>query len=301
MDVELRHLRCFVAVADELSFTAAGTRLHLTQQSVSATITQLERQVGTLLLTRTTRSVSLTAAGAALLEDARRLLAGVEDALERARSQAGQLHGRLRLGCSFDLQILVTPALRSLGVRHRDLRVDVTLGSQGTLVHELRARRLDALVTWRRPDGNDDLLVQHVLTVPLLAVLRAEDPLAVAEAVPRSAAASRTLVMHRREVAPGPYDEVLEQLYEGREPGPLQFIDVLTSGHEARLAALLSPAGRGSVALLADFAYRAHEKTGLIARSLVPPMTVSVQLLSLTDAPSSTHAATSLLATLLSA
>ena len=296
MTVELRHLRCFVAVAEELSFTGAATRLHLTQQSVSATVAQLERHVGAPLLARTTRSVTLTSAGAALLDDARRLLSAAEDMVVRARSRAGQLHGRLRLGCSFDLQAQLTPLLRTLRSQQEDLRVDVTIGGQQKLLQELRGRRLDALLTWRRPVGDEDLQVHHLLSAPLLAVLRAEDPLAASGPLTRAAVASRRLVIHARQDAPGPYDEMVDQLYEGRSPGPLHVIDVLTSGHEARLAALRSPDGAGMVALFADFAYHSLDSTGLVAHSLDPPMTVSVQLLWLSDATDGTKWATSCLA-----
>ena len=70
MSVELRHLRAFVAVAEELNFTRAASRLHLAQQALSAQISQLEALLGTPLFVRTTRRVELTGAGRALLERA---------------------------------------------------------------------------------------------------------------------------------------------------------------------------------------------------------------------------------------
>ena len=68
MDIELRHLRYFVAVAEEAGFTAAAGRVHVTQQVLSAQIRQLEDAVGTALLARTSRGVVLTAAGSAFLD-----------------------------------------------------------------------------------------------------------------------------------------------------------------------------------------------------------------------------------------
>ncbi len=299
MDVELRQLRYFVAVAEELSFTRAAARLHLSQQSLSAAVALLERQVGVPLLVRTTRSVTLTAAGAALLEDARQLLADAEAMLRRARSRDGQLTGLLRLGCSFDLQHLLTPLLRTLRSRQPDLSVDVTVGGQRALLDDLRARRLDAVVTWRRPADQDDLHVHHLLSAPLLAVVRHDDPLARAPLpVPRSQVADRTLMIHPRQEAPGPYDEMIEQLYAGSAPGPLHLVDVLTSGHEARLAALRAPDGLGKVALLAEFAYQHLNTERLVALQVDPPMTVTVDLLWLPAAPDSTSSATSYLAAL---
>jgi DNA-binding transcriptional LysR family regulator len=296
-DVELRQLRYFVAVAEELSLPRAAARLHSSQQSLSAAVSQLERQVGVPLLVRTTRTVALTAAGGVVLEDGRRLLSAAEAMLRRVRSQAGGLTGQLRLGCSFDLQHVVTQLLRALRSREPDLDVNVTVGGQRALLEDLRGRRLDAIVTWRRPVEQDDLRVHHLLSAPLVAVVRDDDPLA-AEAGPvtREQVAKRTLIMHARHEAPGPYDEMIDHLYQGAPPGPLSTIDVLTSGQEARLAALQQPDGAGKAALLTDFAYQHLNAEGLAAREVDPPMTVTVDLLWLPTAPDSTSTATSCLA-----
>src|SRR5215218_9568917 len=93
VNVELRHLRYFVAVAEELHFTRAAGRLHIAQQPLSAAIARLERELGVTLLFRTTRRVELTDAGAALLEPARAALQAVDEALAAAtaagRGEAG--------------------------------------------------------------------------------------------------------------------------------------------------------------------------------------------------------------------
>src|SRR5436309_7479746 len=86
MDVEMRHLRALLAVADELNFTRAAERLHLTQQALSGQIRQLEERVGTRLVDRDTRRVALTPSGRALCEQARPLLAGAEQAVAAARA-----------------------------------------------------------------------------------------------------------------------------------------------------------------------------------------------------------------------
>src|SRR6059058_4599924 len=86
--VELRQLRYFVAVAEELHFGRAAERLHMSQSPLSRAIRELERDLGLVLFIRTTRRVELTAAGAALLERGRRALAEVELAVEDARRAA---------------------------------------------------------------------------------------------------------------------------------------------------------------------------------------------------------------------
>jgi DNA-binding transcriptional LysR family regulator len=86
MDVELRHLRSFVAVAEHLNFTRAAKQLFIAQQALSAQIRQLEERIGVQLLERSSRSVSLTPAGETLYAQARLLLAGAEDAVAATRA-----------------------------------------------------------------------------------------------------------------------------------------------------------------------------------------------------------------------
>ena len=135
---ELRQLRAFVAVAEELNFTRAAERLHLAQQAVSKSVRQLERELGVELLERTTREVRLTPAGTALLDSGRAVLIAAESAFEGARSVGRGLSGSVRVG--------ITPAV---GAQVRDEVTRVLLdGAPDLLVsfHEVRpgevARRL---------------------------------------------------------------------------------------------------------------------------------------------------------------
>jgi DNA-binding transcriptional LysR family regulator len=100
---ELRQLRAFVAVAEELNFTRAAERLHLAQQAVSKSVRQLERELGVVLLERTTHEVRLTAAGTALLESGREALVATDAAFERAQTVGRGLAGTVRVG--------ITPAV----------------------------------------------------------------------------------------------------------------------------------------------------------------------------------------------
>ena len=93
--IELRHLRAFVAVAEELNFGRAASRLYLSQPALSRQIRSLERHVGCDLLRRSTHGVELTLAGDALLDRARVLLHGVDDAVSATRAVGGELAGRL--------------------------------------------------------------------------------------------------------------------------------------------------------------------------------------------------------------
>ena len=96
--MELRHLRYFIAVAEELHFRRAAERLHMSQPPLSQQIRQLEEEIGAQLLLRNQRKVELTAAGAAFLVRAREILDAVEDAAREARRvQRGEV-GRLAVG-----------------------------------------------------------------------------------------------------------------------------------------------------------------------------------------------------------
>jgi len=97
-NIEMRHLRYFVAVAEEASFTAAAQRVHVAQQVLSTQIRQLEDAVGFELLRRTSRGVVLTAAGAAFLGFARQALASLDRGVAAARNAARAVSGRLTVG-----------------------------------------------------------------------------------------------------------------------------------------------------------------------------------------------------------
>src|SRR5215471_14961870 len=96
--MELRHLRYFITVAEELSFRGAAQKLNMAQPPLSAQIKGLEHELGVRLLERTTRSVRLTQAGRVFLEEARAVLASSLQAGERARQAEQGLVGTLRLG-----------------------------------------------------------------------------------------------------------------------------------------------------------------------------------------------------------
>jgi DNA-binding transcriptional LysR family regulator len=135
---ELRQLRAFVAVAEQLSFTRAAERLHLTQQTVSKSIDRLERELGVELLERTTREVRLTAAGATLLEAGGEALRAADEAFMRTRLVGAGLAGTIRIGVSPaigpDDRAEVVQALRARG---EDVSVSL---------HDFRPRELRALL-----------------------------------------------------------------------------------------------------------------------------------------------------------
>lgn len=98
--MELRHLRCFLAVAEELHFARAAVRLHIDQSPLSRTIKELEDELGTRLFLRTTRSTQLTRAGRSFLAHVPRIFAALEQARDSVKSAANGFHGQLRIALS---------------------------------------------------------------------------------------------------------------------------------------------------------------------------------------------------------
>ena len=145
--MELRHLRYFVAVAEELHFHRAAQRLHISQPPLSQQIRALERELGVTLLARNRRRVALTAAGEAFLDDARSILAAVERASERARGIARGSLGTLAIGFvgSAMFSQRLPQILREFRTRHPDVEL-MTIQRERLVAalpadHPLAARR----------------------------------------------------------------------------------------------------------------------------------------------------------------
>ena len=126
MNVEMRHLRAFVALSEELHFGRAAQRVYLTQPALSQAIRQLEASVGGLLVERTTRSVKLTPNGTAFLADARVVITAYDTALARASRAARQDQGILRVGYQIGAALEIAPiVLRAYAERYPSVTVEL--------------------------------------------------------------------------------------------------------------------------------------------------------------------------------
>ena len=176
-DLEVRQLRYFVAVAEELHFGRAAARLGMAQPPLSRAIRDLERQLGVALFERTTRQVGLTAAGEVLLRDARTALEAVSAAARRAR-QAGAPSSRLRVALKADVEGGLLPQiLDAYCADDAALPPELVLGRFGEQAQALRDGRADVGLLLCPFDGRG-LDSEPLLTEPLLAALAAADPLA---------------------------------------------------------------------------------------------------------------------------
>src|SRR5438552_6461734 len=151
--MELRHLRYFVAVAEELHFGRAAARLRISQPPLSQQIMGLERELGVELFRRTKREVQVTAAGRAFLDRARQVLAEVDRAIEAVRRAARGVVGRIEVGYVPTAEIRIVPRLlREFRKRYPQVEVGLHPLNPGEQVEALRHSRIDLALTRRLLD-----------------------------------------------------------------------------------------------------------------------------------------------------
>ena len=204
--VELRHLRYFIAVAEELNFSRAADRLHMAQPPLSAAIRQLERDLGVDLFIRTTREVRLTDAGSAFLDGARRTLAEADRAAEEAkRAGAGEL-GKLRIAYSWSIRFETLPALgRAFRASHPDVELLAQEMWNARMPSAFANRSIDLAISLC-PEIAAELELAPIRKERLVALLPEAHPLAGEQALPLSMFSDQEFVLFPREIAPRLHD-----------------------------------------------------------------------------------------------
>jgi LysR family transcriptional regulator, benzoate and cis,cis-muconate-responsive activator of ben and cat genes len=200
--VELRHLRYFVAVAEELNFSRAAERMHMAQPPLSAAIRQVERDLGVELFVRTTREVKLTDAGRAFLAGARRTLADADRAAEDAkRAAAGEL-GRLRIAYSWSTRFETLPALgRAFRTSHPDVELLAQEMWNARMPHAFGNGSIDIALSLC-PEIAAELELAPIRKERFVSLLPEAHPLAREDAIPLSALADEEFIVFPREIAP---------------------------------------------------------------------------------------------------
>jgi DNA-binding transcriptional LysR family regulator len=208
--LDLRQLKCFIAVAEEMHFGRAAERLHMAPTALSRMVKTLEEEIGVPLLRRTTRAVSLTRAGLHFLEDARTILIRTEDAARNARDAAEGSGMTLRIGAIDAASASFLPtALQELRRRHP--RVDIRLVEAMTApqLQMLRTGRLDIALA-RPPLSEAEFPYEVLREEKLAALLPAGHPLAAKSgAVPMPALARETIIIPAKRARPYAYDLVM--------------------------------------------------------------------------------------------
>jgi DNA-binding transcriptional LysR family regulator len=220
--MELRHLRYFLAVAEERHITRAAARLGLKQPPLSQQIRALEKELGTTLFTRLPRGVALTAAGQGLLEDARALLSGVERAASRARAAAMGQPGRILIGLttSAALHPVVTRALRAYADGHAAVAIDLHANNAAALTEALLRKEVQVAIIRAAVARPADLVFEKLAQEKMLIALPAKHRLVKRRAsgthapISLRALAGERLILVRRHAAPGMYGNVLEACHK---------------------------------------------------------------------------------------
>ncbi len=260
--MELRHLRYFVALAEELHFGRAAERLHISQPPLSQQIAALEREIGVPLLRRTSRSVELTEAGRVFLVEARQTLNQARNAVELARRGARGEVGRLLIGFVPACGVIPTAIRRFM---RRFPKVEVTLR------HMASAEQMDAVLHGRLdvgfvhlPTGVADLACEPVESHAMVAALPSRHPLSRRRTIAWGALEGLAFIGFPRVAAPGAYDAIMGRL---REAGLVPRVVHETDSMLARLR--LVGAGLG-VSLLPEYA-RNFNHPGVTLRPMASP------------------------------
>jgi len=183
-NVELRHLRYFVVVAEELNLRRAADRLEITQPAVTKQVSGLEEQVGASLFARErNRLTGLTSAGVELLAEARHILEQVEDAIRHVQLVALGRSGRLRIGLTDDAATLrLTSILAAFHARSPNVLVELVELSGREVLSALRANIVD-LALASEPQNADGLAVEELWQESWSVVLPEGHPLCCKEAI----------------------------------------------------------------------------------------------------------------------
>jgi DNA-binding transcriptional LysR family regulator len=178
--MELRHLRYFIAVAEEGHITRAAERLGMQQPPLSQQIKAIEQELDVQLFRRRARGVELTDAGRALLEDARAILANVDRAVEATRRASRGEQGRLCVGVTSTTPFhpLVPRSIRAFCEASPMVALTLEECMSNELLERLHSEQMDAAFIRTSAAGADGLTVHHLLEEPMVVALPAGHPLA---------------------------------------------------------------------------------------------------------------------------
>jgi DNA-binding transcriptional LysR family regulator len=209
--IELRPLRQFLAVAEELHFGRAARRLHMTQPPLTQAIQTLERLLGAPLFVRSQRKVALSPAGAALLPAVRRLLQAADDLPRQAQAAAAGLSGRLRLGFVSTVAYGPLPEwLRTFREAQPEVQLQLKEATLDVQLDAFAADEIDAGFVLHAPGAAPPgLAAWRALREPLVMALPSSHPAAAQPRLAFERVADEPLVIFPRPIAPSLFDAVL--------------------------------------------------------------------------------------------
>jgi DNA-binding transcriptional LysR family regulator len=261
--MELRHLRYFIAVAEELNFRRAAERLHVSQPPLSQQIKQLEEEVEVQLFERCKRWVRLTSAGRLFLEHARQVLAQVETAVLAARRTMGGESDRLSIAHSPWADLMAVPRiLRCFSELHRQIQIEVQTLNSVLQVRAVKARTVD-VGFMLSPPADEELQIERLVSYPLVVALRSGHRLAACERLSPHDLAGESYVMLTADVAPA-YGDIVTKYWMQAGVAMKERLKV----DQAHAVIDLVAAGAGFA--LVPAAVQECEQKGIVCRRLDP-------------------------------
>ena len=260
--MELRHLRCFLAVAEELHFARAAERLHIEQSPLSRAIKELEEELGARLFNRTTRSTRLTRAGQLFLKHVPRVFTALDQARGSVQAAAAGFHDQLRLALSDGI---TRPRLTALLAQCReeepqvDIRLfEVPLGQQLRGLHE----DLYDLGFAQSPEVGDGIVAMPAWSDPLVVAVPARHPLLAYQRIPLDEVLRHPLVACDPQSCEGHCHQI-RRILRGADREPLVVEQV--SSHDLMLTLV---AAGDALALVGASHLAASRREEVVARPL---------------------------------
>ncbi|HNR84260.1 MAG: LysR family transcriptional regulator [Rhodocyclaceae bacterium] len=268
--MELRHLRYFLAVAEELRFARAAEKLHIEQSPLSRAIKELEEELGVALFARTTRSTRLTHAGTLFLEHVRRVFAALEQARDSVKAAANGFHGQLRVALSDGITPSRLPTLLAL-CRQEEPEVEIRF-FEVPLSQQIKGLHDDLYdVGFAQSDEvGDGIVALPAWSDALMVAVPARHPLLVHKRIPLDELLRYPLVLCDPQVCEG-HAKHVERVLRRADMEPLIAERVATCDLMMALVSAGFALGLAGAAHIS-----ASREPGVVARPLasrVPPLT----------------------------
>jgi DNA-binding transcriptional LysR family regulator len=210
--MNIRRLKSFLAVADELNFHRAAERMNITQPALSQQIREFEDELGVKLFLRDKRTVAITEAGRVMLPSVQQAVDLLEAAADAARRSSLAAERTLRLGFSENIQLpFLSPALRWVSQHHPEISIEPRDLHSDAVIEKLLAQDIDVGFAFL-PVEHGDLAYRPVLDGHCVLALPERHPLASMAAIPMSALADQRLILFARHLNPPLYDHINEAL-----------------------------------------------------------------------------------------
>jgi DNA-binding transcriptional LysR family regulator len=216
--MELRHLRYFLAVAEELHFGKAAEKLHIAQPPLSQQIRQLEIELGFQLFYRTKRSVRLTEAGEIFLEETQKIFKQLEEAIEKGKQTSRGERGQIAIGfVSSAVYKIIPPILRTFRTSVPGVNLELHELTSDRQIEWLREGRLDIGFV-RPPFQEEEFQIAATFQESLIVALPESHPLADRASIPLSLLAQESFIIFPRSVAPELFDRIISLCQQAFSP-----------------------------------------------------------------------------------